>query len=74
MIYQNSFLRLQEMFLRWVLKEPLAPKQPSDCFLNPPCGCSSPGNTMACENCPHLEACLSHFKRLKFEPVVSRNL
>jgi len=37
-------------------------KQPEDCFLNPPCNCSQPGKELQCEECPYLEACLSHFK------------
>jgi hypothetical protein len=53
---------LQETAFRVVLKQPLAPKHPEECFLNPPCGCSNPGKELTCEECPHLEACLSQFK------------
>lgn len=38
-----------------------AQKKPSDCFLNPPCNCPDPGKQLQCEDCEHLEACLSHF-------------
>jgi hypothetical protein len=41
------------------------PKQPSECFLNPGCGCSNPGQEPQCEDCPYLEACLSSFKTVK---------
>ncbi|WP_190469477.1 hypothetical protein [Aerosakkonema funiforme] len=40
----------------------LAPKQPADCLVNLPCGCSDPGKHQQCEGCPHLEGCLSRCK------------
>jgi hypothetical protein len=29
------------------------------CYINPGCGCQNPGKELECENCEHLEACLS---------------
>jgi hypothetical protein len=63
MIYQYFRVRLQETLSRLVLKESFTPQQPNECFLNPPCGCSKPGKSLECEDCPYLEACLSQFKR-----------
>jgi hypothetical protein len=40
----------------------LTSKKPSDCFVNPPCECPNPGKEPHCEDCEHLEACLSHFQ------------
>ncbi|OKH53547.1 hypothetical protein NIES2101_10500 [Calothrix sp. HK-06] len=31
----------------------------SSCYINPPCGCQNPGKEIECENCEHLESCLS---------------
>ncbi|WP_341525316.1 hypothetical protein WKK05_22280 [Nostoc sp. UHCC 0302] len=53
---------LQEAALYFISKKPWTPKQPSECFVNPPCGCANPGQDLKCEECPHLEACLSSFK------------
>lgn len=60
--YQGFILYVQETAFRVVIGETLTPKRPEECFLNPPCGCSNPGKELSCEDCPHLEACLSHFK------------
>jgi hypothetical protein len=65
MIHQDLILCLQKIAFRLVLKEPYTAKQPSECFLNPPCGCSNPGKALQCEECPYLEACLSQFKTFK---------
>ncbi|WP_245912473.1 hypothetical protein [Brunnivagina elsteri] len=34
-------------------------QKPADCYLNPPCACINPGKEIECENCEHLESCLS---------------
>lgn len=62
MLCRNVILTLQETILSLVFKDSETPKQPEDCFLNPPCGCSSPGQALQCEDCPYLESCLSRFK------------
>lgn len=56
MLYRDLFLCLQQT------ANHLAPKNPAECFLNPPCNCPHPGHEPQCEECPHLEACLSRFK------------
>lgn len=53
MLCRDLFLCLRETAYHF------APKKPSECFLNPPCGCPRPGQEPQCEDCPHLEACLS---------------
>lgn len=65
MLCRNVVITLQETFLSLVLKDSKTPKQPADCFLNPPCGCSNPGQALQCEDCPYLEGCLSRFKTAK---------
>lgn len=62
MLHRNLVLRLRETALGIILQDADTPKHPSECFLNPPCGCSNPGKELQCEECPHLEGCLSHFK------------
>ena len=62
MLYRNIMFCLRETTYRVVLKQSWTPKQPQECFLNPPCECSNPGKDLQCEDCPHLEACLSQFK------------
>jgi hypothetical protein len=64
MLYQGLMLFWRETALSIVLKDSDTPKNPEQCFLNPPCGCSNPGKELCCEDCPHLEACLSRFKSL----------
>ena len=59
---QDLIFCLQEAASSVIFKKPWTPKQPSECFLNPPCGCANPGKDLKCEDCPHLEACLSSFK------------
>ncbi|BAZ52841.1 hypothetical protein NIES4103_55060 [Nostoc sp. NIES-4103] len=53
---------LQEATLQLIRKDYLSPTEPSQCFINPPCGCAHPGKELKCEDCPYLEACLSSFK------------
>ena len=53
MLCRDLFLCLRETAHHF------APKNPSECFLNPACGCRNPGKEPQCEDCPHLEACLS---------------
>lgn len=36
---------------------------PDSCYINPPCGCRNPGKEMECENCEHLESCLSRLTK-----------
>ncbi len=62
MLYRNMIFSLRETIFSIVLQDCDTPKHPSECFLNPPCGCSNPGKELQCEECPHLEACLSRFK------------
>lgn len=62
MIGRDFILCLRETAFRSVLKKPLVSKQPSEGFLNLPCRCSHPGQKLLCEDCPALEAYLSHFK------------
>lgn len=66
MICEDYILLIQDIFSQGVIKHP------SECFLNPPCGCLHPGKESQCENCPHLETCLSQFKPLRAS--VSSNL
>jgi hypothetical protein len=62
MLYQDLLVLVRETALGIVLRDFETPKHPEECFLNPPCGCSNPGKSLECEECPHLEACLSRFK------------
>ncbi len=64
MLYRNLLIGCREAILGILLKDSDTPKQASECFLNPPCGCSNPGTELQCEDCPYLEACLSRFKTL----------
>ncbi|QFZ14546.1 hypothetical protein EH233_22405 [Anabaena sp. YBS01] len=59
---QDCIFCLHEAALQLLCKKHLFPTNPNDCFVNPPCGCPNPGKEMQCEDCPHLEACLSSFK------------
>lgn len=65
MLCRNVVLTLRETILCLVLKDSETPKQLEDCFLNPPCGCSNPGQELQCEDCPYLEGCLSRFKTVR---------
>jgi hypothetical protein len=65
MFYQDIFLFLRETAYHCLLKQPSTPKHPQECFLNPVCGCSNPGKELHCEDCPHLEACLSQFQTVR---------
>ncbi len=51
---------LQEAALSLIFKKSWIPKEPSECYVNPPCGCNNPGKNLKCEDCPYLEACLSN--------------
>lgn len=55
---------LQEVALQLIFKKYLPPQNPSECFVNPPCGCPNPGKELQCEDCIYLEACLSNFRQL----------
>jgi hypothetical protein len=65
MLDQGLILCLREAAWSILLKQPLAPKDPQECFLNLPCNCVNPGKELECEECPHLEGCLSQFKSSK---------
>lgn len=65
MLYQALTIFWRETALSIVLRDQETPKNPKECFLNPPCGCSNPGQELQCEDCPHLEACLSRFKSIR---------
>jgi hypothetical protein len=54
------------MFTLQVIVDGCKPKTANDCVVNPPCGCANPGKELQCENCEHLEACLSRFQPVKF--------
>jgi hypothetical protein len=60
MIYQDVILLLREIAFQAVQE------QPEDSFFNLPCGCTCPGKELRCEDCPHLEACLSRSKTRRF--------
>ena len=64
MLYQALIIFWRETALSIVLRDGDTPKHPKECFLNPPCGCSNPGKELQCEDCPHLEGCLSRFKSI----------
>ena len=68
MLYQALIIFWRETALSIVLRDGDTPKHPKECFLNPPCGCSNPGKELQCEDCPHLEACLSRFKSIRSSP------
>lgn len=59
---QDCIFCLQEAASHLFFKKHLYPKNPSECFVNPPCGCANPGKELQCEDCTHLEACLSSLK------------
>jgi|UPI00037C777D hypothetical protein len=46
----------------------LKAKTPAECFSKSPCNCPHPGKEPQCEDCEHLEACLS-----RFHPSESQN-
>jgi hypothetical protein len=73
-VYQDFILCMKEAAFRLVAGQNSAPKHPSECYLNPPCGCSNPGKNLQCEDCPYLEACLSQFKtrRVSVSPIKRR--
>ncbi|MCC5667101.1 hypothetical protein LC653_25235 [Nostoc sp. CHAB 5784] len=56
---------LQEAALYFISKKYRPHKDPSECFVNPPCGCANPGQNSQCEDCAYLEACLSDCKLQK---------
>ncbi|MBW4681343.1 MAG: hypothetical protein KME19_14685 [Microcoleus vaginatus WJT46-NPBG5] len=62
MISQDLIFLFRETACRFVLRQPLISKEPSECLLNLPCGCSNPGTAIKCEDCPYLEGCLSRVK------------
>ncbi|QKQ74171.1 hypothetical protein FBB35_13310 [Nostoc sp. TCL240-02] len=54
---------LQEAALYLILiKKSRTPQDPSECFVNSPCGCANPGQDIQCEDCAYLESCLSNCK------------
>jgi hypothetical protein len=59
---QDLMVCLQEATLYFIFKRSWIPKHPDECFVNPPCGCVHPGQELKCEECSHLEACLSAWK------------
>ena len=68
MLYRDLLVFVRETALGIVLRDFETPKRPEECFLNPPCGCSNPGKSLECEECPYLEACLSRFKISRSSP------
>lgn len=59
---QDLIFCLQEAALQFVFKKYSTPQESAECFVNPPCGCANPGKEIQCEECTHLEACLSSFR------------
>lgn len=59
---QDLIFCLQEATLHFVFKKYWTPQEPAECFVDPPCGCANPGKELQCEECGHLEACLSSFR------------
>ncbi len=53
---------LQEAALHFILEKSQTHKDYSECFVNPPCGCTNPGQNPQCEDCGYLEGCLSNCK------------
>lgn len=56
---------LQEAALHIISKKSQTHKDYSECFVNPPCGCTNPGQNPQCEDCTYLETCLSNCKLQK---------
>jgi len=56
MLFQDLILVLRETAAYSARQR----SQPS--CMNLPCDCASPGQEAQCEDCPHLEACLSRAK------------
>jgi hypothetical protein len=52
-------------FCLQVIVDSKIPRKLDDCLLNPPCGCTNPGKELKCEDCEHLEACMSRFRSVK---------
>lgn len=65
---------LQEAALYFIFKKSQTYKDPSECFVNPPCGCSNPGQNAQCEDCTYLEVCLSNCKLQKEKVSLSSRL
>ena len=63
--YQDLMLCAQETACSFVFKQPSTSEELQACLVNPPCGCATPGKDLKCEECPHLEACLSHYQTPK---------
>lgn len=72
MISQDIIFLLRETACRFVFRQALTSKDSSQCYLNPPCGCANPGKELQCEECPHLEACLSRFRTFSVEGSQSK--
>lgn len=53
---------LKEAALYLLFKKSRTPQDPSECFVNPACGCANPGKYIQCEDCDYLESCLSDCK------------
>lgn len=64
-MFKDFVFCLQEAVLYFRLKNSPTQKDYSECFVNPPCGCSNPGQNIQCEDCAYLEACLSNCKLQK---------
>lgn len=76
MMTRDIIFCLQEAALQFIFQKPFTPKNPSECFINPDCGCKNPGKELKCEECPELEACLSGFQlagsyrnNIKYQPL-----
>lgn len=67
---QDIIFCLKEAAVDLIFKKYSPPQNPTECFVNVPCGCANPGKELKCEDCPYLEACLSSFK-LSHKPTHS---
>ena len=75
MMKRDIIFSLQEAALQFIFQKSFTPKNPSECFINPSCGCANPGKQLQCEECPELKACLSGFQlavsygnNIKYQP------
>ncbi|HBB35970.1 MAG TPA: hypothetical protein DDZ80_30150 [Cyanobacteria bacterium UBA8803] len=62
MICRDFIVYFRDIAASVELRQHFTPNKHEDCLLNMPCGCAKPGVELQCEDCPYLEACLSHFK------------
>lgn len=59
---KDLIICLQEATEYFLLRKYWVAKPPQACYVNLPCKCSHPGREIKCEDCQHLESCLSTWK------------